>query len=229
MPLPYSRCAADLPHEVDPSTAEADFNERTEAFFSGEPVTTTAILDLSPGAGRDEPWMRELDDVVADSHTAAMFVMPVPDELDYEIIEDEPHVTAYDRRREELRRAEAERNACEPDTPEYAEAMGNLATAKRRLKTEIDRDGDDHWRELRRFDEWRAGEGREVRKASRRKVRSEPNKILKSMTADERAAHENMLNADRVYRSKKRKAGWTDDQIAAGLAKLHAKRAKKVQ
>ncbi len=83
---------------------------------------------------------------------------------------------------------------------------------------------DDGFRKLRGIDQWRAGAGREERNESRRRVRPAANTRLTDLSEEDRAEHERALASNRKWVSRKRADGWTQDQIAAGLAKRHAKR-----
>lgn len=78
--------------------------------------------------------------------------------------------------------------------------------------------------EHRRIDAWRAGAGRATYNASRRTKRKHPNADLAGMTDEQRNAHLKRQKADSAYRCRKKKVGWTDEQIAAGLIRLHAER-----
>ena len=234
MSLKYSKPPTDQPYNLHPDADEAESRERLSAFFAGAPVPTNYTLDLGATteqiAARNAATLSELDDLVTCTATPEQITPSAPeieDEPTWEIIEDEPVPTPYDRARMAVRAVEAERAACVPETEEYAEATGRLIVARLKLKLELDRDGDDEWRKRRRIDEHRAGEGREEYNTCRRKVRPEPNVRLTDMAAAERAAHENTLNADRVWKSKKRKAGWTEEKIKAGLEKRQMKRLTK--
>lgn len=252
MPLSYSKSPAGLPYDLHPDADEDRFREGLSAFYSGQPIPTVEWIELGPTAEqiaeRDDPILRQLDEMVLDTSVSDEMVSgelvlhelvlntpitaqaPVEDdEPAWEIIEDEPVLTHYDRAREAVREAEAERESSEPGTGAHCTATARLAEAKGKLKTEIERDGDDGWRKRRRIDKHRAGAGREDYNAGRRKVRTEPNARLTDMTAEERAEHERALDSDRKWVARQRKAGWTEERIAAGLEERRAKRLTKGQ
>lgn len=164
-----------------------------------------------------------------DEPATAPTVEPTPapdDEPDVVRIDHAPILTPYDKARNAVAEAEVWRDVQTPGTQEYHEAMAELAEAQRKFKLEQERALDDVSRKYRAIDEWRAGEGNETYKASRRK-RPKPNARLKDMTPEQRMQHKADMNAKRVWVAKKRKAGWTDARIEAELPGWWARRLAK--
>lgn len=80
-------------------------------------------------------------------------------------------LTPFDRRLKELRELQAqyEELSKQPNRERRLAGLGyQILKAKERFEEEKRRDGDDVWRRRRDVDDWRAGEGRELRNASRR-------------------------------------------------------------
>lgn len=216
---------------------------RLGAFFSGEPMDRPRS-ELNIGLSDAERRQREeakldadLADLIGGDAGAASDELvpadPVGGHNDHnadteateptcERIDDVPVLTPYDKARQRLTDAEILRDVAMPGSEEYHEAMAEMAAAKRALKVEMERATDDGWRKRRATDEWRAGEGREEYNASRRKVRDKPNAmtpkdVLDAMTPEERELHRKDKNAEKVWRYGRRKAGWSEERIEAGL------------
>jgi hypothetical protein len=228
------------------SDPDAQKIENLRAFFDGEEPERTQS-DLSVGvsdeqylarkAAEGEALLAEFDQLMADDEDDEIdeLVLGDPDgglddfddakeatEPTCERIDDLPVLTPYDKARQRLTGAEILRDVAIPGSDEYHEAMAEMAAAKRALKVELERATDDGWRKRRATDEWRAGEGREEYNASRRKVRDKPNvmtpkDVLDAMTPEERELHRKDKNAEKVWRYGRRKAGWSEERIEAGL------------
>lgn len=236
----YNKSSAEPPHE------KADFERRLDSFFSGEPLPPADTDELSLGASTEEQQRRaeaELDAALAllddDAEipaepNAGRMVAPLwtPEELaagDYEVIRHEGALTPYDRAFVEVRRLEEERLAVEPGSDAERQVIGDLAQAKGRLKLETKRSTDDTWRQRRTVDEWRRGIGRDEYNASRRKVRTRPNRmtpkdVLAAMTPEEREQHKKAKDADRKWIARQRRKGLTEEEIEAGLERRREER-----
>lgn len=81
-------------------------------------------------------------------------------------------------------------------------ARKRLEDARRQENEALNASDDETLQEWERIDAYRAGEGREDYNASRRQVRDEPNANLKSMTAQEKAAHKREQARVRKQRSR---------------------------
>lgn len=149
-------------------------------------------------------------------------------------------LTAYDRRRNELRELEAKRDAILAKAEITAEDRARLVklsplieSAKIRFDREGERAKDDLWRKRRSIDEWRAGEGREQRNQSRRKVRAEPNADLSELTPEQKKQRKLDQTADSRWLKRCRDKGWseakTQAELAARIRAREAKRADKAE
>ena len=210
---------------------------RLDAFFSGK-APDRGSRDLTVGIDDDarlqsqadkldEALALHLGDLDASEAVTPPVVTAEPIDDTYERIDYAPALTPYDKARTRKTEAEVWRDVCEPGSDEYHRAMADLAEANRALKVEVERATDDGWRKRRAIDIHRAGEGREEYNSSRRKVRPQPNARRQDMTPEERKNHDADMNAKRAWVSKKRKAGWAEDRIAAELQNWWAKRRAK--
>lgn len=148
-----------------------------------------------------------------------------PDPNDPDVIIEQPKLTPYDRRRMELRELEAKRDAIlaggevsDDDQRRLAALAPLINEARKRFDLECKRATDDLWRERRSIDDWRAGEGREERNKSRRKVRTAPNADLSAMTPEEKAQYGRDRRSDTNWFSRRRKKGESEASIAAAYA-----------
>nr|WP_321455051.1 hypothetical protein [uncultured Cohaesibacter sp.] len=149
-----------------------------------------------------------------------------------DIIRQPPVLQPYDKARRKMRKAQDRLSTLKQGTRDWLIASKTLENAKEAFEEEKRRAIDDDWRKRRDIDHWRAGEGRDVYNASRRKVRTKPNKVmpkeeLAGMTAEEREQYKKDKNAEKVWRHARRKAGWTDEQIEEVLPGWWEKRKAK--
>lgn len=243
----YSRLDCADAQEFLPQISEAEFNDRLDAFFFGRPMPIPTTLRIGPTdaeiAARETvaldalraknggPSIDPLDELEALIGSSPQPTSPLTqaeaDEIraTIEYVDMPSRPTPFGRAAAALREAEVERDAAAPDSPEHHAALAKVASAKARYKQELQRSLDDGFRQLRAIDEYRmTDEGREERNRGLRKKREEPNQSLAGMTDAEKAVHRAAKAADRVWRADKRKAGWTEDRIAAGLAARQASR-----
>lgn len=146
----------------------------------------------------------------------------------YEKIYEPVKLTAYDRRRQELRDLEVRLNdlraVADPTELQRKQIVAVAAKAERaaeRLDKEVERSRDDVWRKRRNIDDWRAGEGKEAYRAGRRKVRDKPNtprEVLAAMTQQEREQHDKDRRADANWFKVRRDKGMPEDEIEAAYA-----------
>lgn len=137
-------------------------------------------------------------------------------------------LTPFDRRQKELRELLEQHE-------ELSKQLNNerrlvvleyrIQKARERLDEEKRRDGDDGWRRRRDVDSWRAGEGRELRNASRRAVRAHPNENLSHMTPEEKDRHKRDQRADANFKKRQIAKGVTEPAIQAALALRRQQRA----
>ncbi len=147
------------------------------------------------------------------------------DEPTCEIIYEPVKLTAYDRRRAELRDAEEKRDviAVLPGRTQAEEKQlvileARVAKAKERLDSEVKRGSDDLWRKRRGIDSWRGGEGKELYNASRRQSRRAPNERLTDLTPEQKAQRKKDQRSDANWKKARAAKGWSEDQITAALA-----------
>ncbi|WP_439559893.1 hypothetical protein [Roseinatronobacter sp.] len=141
-------------------------------------------------------------------------------------IYDEVKLTAYDRRRMELRELEAKRDAImaqdeisDSDQTRLAKLAPLISRAQERFDRESKRAQDDAWRKRRSIDAWRSDAGREEYNASRRKVRDHANTDLSDMTAQEKAQYKRDQKADANWFRRQREKGLNEAVITAAYAK----------
>lgn len=161
---------------------------------------------------------------------------PAPQDDDDEgPIFDEVRMTAYDRRRLELRELEAKRDLIlsKPEqTEDDAKRLAVLAPLIQKAQERFDREGDraknDVWRQRRAVDDWRRDEGREEYNAKRRKVRHHPNADLSNLTPEEKAQVERDRRADANWFKRQRGKGVSEAAITAAYAvRLEQRRASR--
>ena len=236
----YSRFDRPDARDFAPIT-DAQF-ERVNAWCNGEPILTTSTLCIGPSAddldAQNAALFAALDAITDDSVdfdaalSALASTQPQPlqlvsgdEEPTVERVYDPVRPTPFNRAFMALHEAEEARDAAAPDSPEFHAAMVRVATAMTKYKLELERSLDDGFRQLRAIDEYRmTDDGREERNRRLRKKREEPNQSLASMTDAEKTTHRAAKAADRVWRADKRKSGWTEEQIAAGLSARQASR-----
>jgi hypothetical protein len=144
---------------------------------------------------------------------------------DCDIIRDEIRLTPYDRRRLELRKLEAKRDAIlanpelsDRDRRRLAIVQFQVSKAQARMDLELDRDRDEGWRKLHAIDEWREGDGREQRNTSRRKVRNHANDNLSELTDVEKIKRKKYQRADANWFKRCRDKGMSEPMITAAYA-----------
>lgn len=149
-------------------------------------------------------------------------------------------LTAYDRRRNELRELEAKRDAIQSKaelTPEDQTRLAVLAPLIDKAEARFEREGkralDDTFRKRRGIDDWRAGTGRDEYNAKRRKVRQHENADLSEMTAAQKVQYERDRRSDANWFKRQRDKGMTEAVITAAyverIRQREAERAAQVQ
>lgn len=140
------------------------------------------------------------------------------------VIREPVKLTAYDKKLAALRDLEAkrERLLAVPDPTDADRRMlvslGPLIEdAQKCFDDEKKRGIDDAWRRRRAIDDWRAGEGNDEYKASRRTVRAKPNADLSGWTADEKEQRKKEQRSDNNWIKRQQAKGWAEAQIQAGL------------
>lgn len=135
-------------------------------------------------------------------------------------------LTAYDRRRLELRELEAKRDAItaqgeisDTDRTRLAKLAPLITRAQERFDRESQRALDDVWRKRRNIDDWRGDAGREEYNASRRKVRDHPNTDLSEVTDKEKAQYKRDQKSDANWFKRQREKGLNEAVITAAYAK----------
>ncbi|MUO79699.1 hypothetical protein GOZ78_17830 [Agrobacterium vitis] len=139
-------------------------------------------------------------------------------------------LTAYDRRLKELRDLQEKRSALltHPDSQRRIAQLDLLIEhAQKRFDTESKRSTDDAWRRRRDIDDWRSRDGRELRNASRRKVRSTPNEDLSHLTPEEKVQRKRGQRADANFIKRKEQEGMPQADIQAALLLRQQERAVK--
>ena len=134
-------------------------------------------------------------------------------------------LTAYDRRRNELRELEAKRDAIQTKTeltPEDQTRLAVLAPLIDKAQARFEREGkralDDTYRKRRGIDDWRAGAGRDEYNAKRRKVRQHQNADLAEMTDDQKAQYERDRRSDANWFKRQRDNDVSEAAITAAYA-----------
>lgn len=129
-------------------------------------------------------------------------------------------LTPYDRRLKELRDLQDKREELlgYPDSPRrIAELDYLIQKAQKRFDTEKKRSTDDEWRRRRDTDDWRSRDGRELRNASRRKVRSKPNENLSHLTSEQKEQRKRDQRSDANFIKRREQDGMPQDNIQAAL------------
>lgn len=132
-------------------------------------------------------------------------------------------LTAYDRRRNELRELEAKRDAIKSKAELTAEDQTRLAVLAPlidKAQARFEREGklalDDTYRKRRGIDDWRAGAGRDEYNAKRRN-RGEPNADLSELTPDQKKRRKQDQTNDGKWMKRCRVDGWPEARIQAEL------------
>lgn len=136
-------------------------------------------------------------------------------------------LTPYDLRLKELRDLQAKRDALliHPESRrQIAQLDVSIERAQERFELEKARATDDTWRRLRDIDDWRSRDGRELRNASRRKVRSKPNEDLSHLTPSEKAQHKRDQRADANFIKRRKLEGMSTADINAALLQRQQER-----
>lgn len=135
----------------------------------------------------------------------------------------EVKLTAYDRRRNELRELEARRDAIQSkgelgdrDRQTLAALAPLIDKAQARFEREGKRALDETYRKRRGIDDWRAGDGREEYNAKRRD-RGEPNADLSELTPDQKKRRKQDQTNDTRWMNRCRVGGWPEARIQAEL------------
>ena len=139
-------------------------------------------------------------------------------------------LTAYDRRLKELRELKQKREAllARPDSMRrIAEVNLLIERAQAGLDAEVKRSSDDTWRRLRDIDDWRSRDGKELRNARRRKVRSKPNEDLSHLTPSEKEQHKRDQRADANFIKRRELDGMSAADINAALLQRQQERVAK--
>lgn len=154
---------------------------------------------------------------------------------DCEIIYDEPKLTRYDLAYLDRRKYEAERDAilAKPVRADSdARRLLVLEHAIEKAKAAMKRAEGDVSRRQEGIDDWRAGEGREVYNAKRRK-RGQPNDDLSDLTSEQKKRRKLDQTADSKWLDRRRKDGIPEPRIqaefAARIRQREADRAAKAQ
>lgn len=151
----------------------------------------------------------------------------------------EVKLTAYDRRRNELRELEARRDAIQSkgelgdrDRQTLAALAPLIDKAQARFESEGKRALDDTYRKRRGIDDWRAGAGRDEYNAKRRD-RGEPNADLSELTPEQKKRRKQDQTNDTRWMNRCRVDGWPEARIQAELVvrirQREAERAAQVQ
>ncbi len=157
------------------------------------------------------------------------------DETNYEIIRDPVRLTAYDRRRRDVRALEDQRDQvlAQPESEVRKKHLvsieAKIALAQKRVKREHEKSLDDSWRRRQNIDAWRAGEGQPIYNSGRRKVRVKPNterSVLAAMTEEERKQHDNDRKSDAKWLKRRKTEGMSEADIAAAYEKRCLVRAR---
>lgn len=220
----------DLPAEND--TSRESFEAGLSSFYSGTPDPDQIVYDdISAGLPegtiktRDQKTLDELEAMIeSTSPSAAKFAFAMDEPVTCDIIYDEVELTPYDRSRDAVRVATATLTGAAEGSALHAAATERLARAQAKFETEQARALDPKFRKLRAIDSFRKGDGRKAYNTANRLVRKNPNADLKNMSVEQRAVHRKARVADNVFTNRKRKAGWTPEQIEAGLQKRRDKR-----
>jgi hypothetical protein len=153
----------------------------------------------------------------------------VSDDDTFTFIPAQIRLTPFDRRLRELRDLEVKYEELSKHPNNERRLAGlryQIRKAKERFEEEKRRDADDGWRQRRNTDAWRAGEGREIRNASRRKVRSKPNEDLSHLTANQKEERKRDQRADLNFEKRQTANGVSEPDIQAALALRRQQRAR---
>jgi hypothetical protein len=139
-------------------------------------------------------------------------------------------LTPYDRRLKEFRDLSEKRNelASHPDSQRRIAQLDLLMEqAQKRLEIEKERSIDDAWRRRRDIDDWRSRDGKELRNASRRKVRNKPNEDLSHFTTSEKEQRKRDQCADANFIKRRELEGMSVADINAALLQRQQERVAK--
>lgn len=140
-------------------------------------------------------------------------------------------LTHYDRRLKKLRDLQEKREVLleKPDHERQRATLDYMIQdAQKQFDKEKKRSIDDAWRRRRDIDDWRSREGRELRNASRRKVRSKPNEDLSHLTAEQKAEHKRGQRADANFIKRRTEEGMSKADIQVALELRRRARAAKL-
>lgn len=138
-----------------------------------------------------------------------------PDPNDPDTIIPEVKLTRWDRASRRLRDLVAKRDALPPDHSFHTAAI--LDAQIIRARAAVKRAEGDVSRRQESIDEWRADAGREDYNASRRNGKGTPHADVASMSPQQKQRHDKDGAADRAWRARCRKAGWSEVKIQAEL------------
>ncbi|MBO1041986.1 hypothetical protein [Brucella pituitosa] len=136
-------------------------------------------------------------------------------------------LTPYDRRLKELRDLQDRREELltHPDSQRrIAELDYQIKKAEERFEREKKRSTDDSWRRRRDIDEWRSRGGKELRNASRRKMRNKPNENLSHLSPEQKLDRKRIQRSDANFVKRKRKARVPESDIQAALSNRQRQR-----
>lgn len=139
-------------------------------------------------------------------------------------------LTPYDRRLKEFRDLSEKRNelASHPDSQRRIAQLDLLIEqAQKRLEIEKERSTDDAWRRRRDIDDWRSRDGKDLRNASRRKVRSKPNEDLSHLTPSEKEQRKRDQRADANFIKRRELEGMSAADINTALLQRQQERVGK--
>ncbi|EYR81962.1 hypothetical protein [Shinella sp. DD12] len=137
------------------------------------------------------------------------------------------NLTPYDRRRQELRVLQEKRDELltHPESQRrIAELDYQIKKAEDRFEKEKKRSTDDSWRRRRDIDDWRSRGGREIRNASRRKVRIKPNEDLSHLTPEQKEERKRDQRADANFIKRREQEGMSEANIQVALLRRQQER-----
>ncbi|TGN68282.1 hypothetical protein E4L95_01990 [Paracoccus liaowanqingii] len=149
-----------------------------------------------------------------------------PDPNDPDVIMPEVKLTRWDKASRKLRDLLAKRDALPADHAHHTAAIldHQIVRARQAVKSAES----DLTRKREGIDEWRAGDGRELYNANRRSGKGTPHADVGTMSFEQRRQHDKDGAADRAWRARCRKAGWSEIKIQAEfVVRVRAREAKR--
>jgi hypothetical protein len=193
---------------------ETEFNERRDRAFDPaykpEPIEQTPSGHLNSSHIEVLAALDDLENFKVLDPIAPLFSL---DDLEAVRAEAEvvpviyEYVSRYDRAFIQVRELEAELENANEGSARYHEVMGQLASAKGRMKIELQNSTDDNFRKFEVNDEWKLTTGKQERNQSRRD-REEPNQmtskeVLANETPEEKKER---MRTDNTERKRKERA-----------------------